>query len=494
MRFTYLAQSSPLPKVGALVLPWFEGDQPTGDLASPDALAGGAIGRAVAIGELKGKLYERSLFLPVEASGPERLLVVGAGKSAEFTRDRARNVAASAIRSLRSRGVSTCAIALRPGLDAPDAVRAIAEGCVLSNFDVAEFRTGKRDDAAPVDEVTLIGPESAGDATLAAAERGRVVGEAQNYARSLQNRPGNMLRPHDLAAEAAKLADLGLDVEVLGPDQLATIGARGILAVGGGSAHPPALATARYNGAGAAPYVALVGKGVTFDSGGISIKPGENMHEMRGDMTGAASVIAAMRAIATLKLPVNVLGVIATVENLPSGSAYRPGDVITSMNGKTIEVLNTDAEGRIILADAVHYAGLKGATRIVDIATLTGAVMVALGTQASGVMGAPQRWVDQVMAAASAAGEKMWQLPLFEEYKEQIKSPVADVANTGGRYAGAITAALFIQEFVPEGAEWAHLDIAGTDLTTKDEPYFAKGPSGVGVRTFVALAEALGSS
>jgi leucyl aminopeptidase len=474
-------------------VPWIEGEQATGDLARFDGLAGGAISRAIAVGEVKAKPYERSVFLPTGTDGPGRLLVVGAGKAADLTRDRARDVAATAIRALRSRGVTSCALVLRPGFDGPDYVQAIAEGCVLANFDVAEFRTGQRDDAAPVEQVALIAPEgSSAEASLTAAERGRVIGEAQNYARRLSNRPGNLLHPHDLAGEAAKLADFGLDVEVLGPDQLATLGARGILAVGAGSAHPPALVTARYSGAGSSPYLALVGKGVTFDSGGISIKPGENMHEMRGDMTGAASVIAAMRAIATLKVHVNVLGIIATVENLPSGTAYRPGDVITAMSGKTIEVLNTDAEGRIILADAVHYAGVKGATRIVDIATLTGAVMVALGTQVSGVMGTPQPWVDQVMAAAKNAGEKVWQLPLFEEYKEQIKSSIADVANTGGRYAGAITAALFIQEFVPEGAEWVHLDIAGTDLTTKDEPFFAKGPSGVGVRTFVALAESLG--
>jgi leucyl aminopeptidase len=279
-----------------------------------------------------------------------------------------------------------------------------------------------------------------------------------------------------------------MEVEVLSQPQLQALGMGGILAVGGGSDHPPALAAIRYRGAGDAPFLGLVGKGVTFDSGGISIKPAENMHTMRADMSGAAAVLGAMRAIAQLKVKANVLGVIATVENMPSGHAYRPGDVITTMSGKTIEVLNTDAEGRVILSDAVAYAQRQGANRLVDIATLTGACVIALGHVATGVMGTPQEWVDRVMAAGKAAGEKMWQLPLFEEYRDQIKSELADVANTGGRPAGTITGALFIKEFVNDGVPWVHLDIAGTDMLEKETPYLAKGTSGVGVRTFVQLA------
>jgi leucyl aminopeptidase len=319
-------------------------------------------------------------------------------------------------------------------------------------------------------------------------DQGRIVGEALNYARTLANAPGNLLYPLDLANEAKKLAEDGVEVEVLEAPRLLELGMGGILGVGGGSDHPPALALMRYRGGGDKPFLGLVGKGVTFDSGGISIKPSQDMHEMKTDMAGAAAVLGAIQAIARLKLRVNVLGVIATVENLPSSHSYRPGDVLTSYSGKTIEILNTDAEGRVILADAVAYAVEQGASRLVDAATLTGAAIIALGHVATAVIGRPQAWVDRVLEAARVAGEKMWQLPIYDEYKELIRSQVADVANSGGRPAGTITGGLFIGEFVEESVPWVHLDIAGTDSTSKELPYAAKGPLGTPLRTFVELA------
>ena len=474
----------------ALVINLFEGEKPTdGPLADLDRATGGAITRAIDLGEIRGKLHETTLLTPSGGLAAPRLLVVGSAAEREFSTDRARTVAGAALRALLKRDVKRAALFLRSGLDAAEQAQAAVEGALLATFDPGQYKTVRENERHEVEEISIVEPEA--ERALAAepaARRGAVIAEAQNYARGLSNAPGNKLYPIDLADEARKLADLGMEVEVLERPQLEALGMGGILAVGGGSEHPPALALVRYRGAGDAPFLGLVGKGVTFDSGGISIKPSEKMHQMRMDMSGAAAVLGAMRAIGHLKPKSNVLGVIAAVENLPSGRAYRPGDVITALSGKTIEVLSTDAEGRIILADAVAYAQRRGAKRLVDAATLTGAVVVALGHVATGVMGTPQDWVDRVMSAGRVAGERMWQLPLFDEYRDQIRSDLADVSNTGGRPAGTITGALFIKEFVEDGVPWVHLDIAGTAWTEKETPFLAKGPTGVGVRTFVNLA------
>jgi leucyl aminopeptidase len=273
---------------------------------------------------------------------------------------------------------------------------------------------------------------------------------------------------------------------------MVALGMGALLGVARGSEQPPALIVMRHRGRGGDDWdLALIGKGVTFDTGGISIKPAADMHLMKEDMAGGAATIGAMSAIARLKVPANVLGLVPAVENMLSGQAMRPGDVLTALNGKTIEVLNTDAEGRLILADAVAYAQRLGAKRLVDAATLTGAVIVALGHEAAGLLGTPQNWVDQVRSAGEKAGERLWQLPLYDEYAEQLKSQIADVANVGGRAAGTITGAMFIRQFVDNGISWAHLDIAGTSWSEKERPYLAEGPTGFPVRTFVALAEAL---
>ena len=308
------------------------------------------------------------------------------------------------------------------------------------------------------------------------------------------NEPANVVTPERMAQTASEVArEAGLDVEVLGREDMAIRKMGALLAVAQGSVNEPRLIVMDYRGDPERPdnNVALVGKGVTFDSGGVSIKPAARMWEMKGDMSGGAAVIGAMKGIAALRPKINVFGVVPAVENMPSGTAQRPGDIIRAMNGKTIEVDNTDAEGRLILADAICYVKeARGARRVVDAATLTGAVVVALGHVASGVMGTSQTLVDAVLAASKATGEKMWQLPLFEEYKRQNRSDYADVKNTGGRPAGSITAALFIGEFT-DGVEWAHLDIAGTFLSERVNGPLVKGATGVPTRTLIRLAEDL---
>jgi leucyl aminopeptidase len=306
----------------------------------------------------------------------------------------------------------------------------------------------------------------------------------------MSNEPGNTLTPREFAKRAAALAgDVGVKVEILDETQIEKLGMGLLLGVARGSAEPPRLMVFRYDPPGApqTPVLGLVGKGVTFDTGGISIKPAEKMEQMKDDMAGGAAVACAMRAIALLKAPMRVIGVVPTTENMPGGKAIRPGDVLKSASGKTVEVINTDAEGRLILADGLWYARQLGATHLVDIATLTGAVVVALGKITSGIFGTPDAWVERVRTVADRVGDRVWPLPLFDEYKDQIKSDIADLMNTGGRAAGSITAAMFLKEFVGD-VPWVHLDIAGTAWADEAKPYLPKGPSGVAVRTLAALA------
>jgi leucyl aminopeptidase len=325
----------------------------------------------------------------------------------------------------------------------------------------------------------------------AAAERGRVLAEAQNFARDLVNEPANRLNPTVLAERArAAAAEAGLDFEVLDQDRMRQLGMGALLGVAQGSDEPPALIILRYSPANASSpdHLALVGKGVTFDTGGISIKPADGMEKMKYDMAGGAAVIAAMRAIGLLKPGVRVTGFIPAVENHISGRAQRPGDIVTALNGKTVEVLNTDAEGRLILADALTYAARLGCTHMVDAATLTGAVVVALGHIYIGGFASDQALFDKLRNAAQSEGERVWQMPLDEDYRDYLKSAFADLPNVGGRHGGAITAAYFLKEFT-EGKPWVHLDIAGTAWADDAKPFASKGPTGVPVRTFVRLAE-----
>ncbi|HEU5196494.1 MAG TPA: leucyl aminopeptidase, partial [Methylomirabilota bacterium] len=384
------------------------------------------------------------------------------------------------------------AVLLRPGTNvAPEqAAQAVAEGVTIANYDGASLKTSDPT-AVWLDEVLVAGLGD-GAAVSAAVERGVVLGEATNQARELANEPGNRLTPRQFAERGAALAAAaGLGVEILDETRIADLRMGLLLGVAQGSSEPPRLLVLRHEPAGAVSNVTLglIGKGITFDTGGISIKPAENMDKMKDDMSGGAAVIAAMAAIARLKLPVRCLGVVPMTENMPGGRAIKPGDVLTSAEGKTVEILNTDAEGRLVLGDALWYARKLGATHLVDLATLTGAVVVALGKTTSGLFGRPQSWVDTVLEATRQAGDRSWPMPIFDDYKEQFKSEIADFTNTGGRPGGSITGALFVKEFAGE-LPWVHLDIAGTAWAEEAKPYQPKGATGVGVRTLVQLAMA----
>jgi leucyl aminopeptidase len=393
------------------------------------------------------------------------------------------------------------AFLLRTGIESstgrPDALgtlQAVGEGLTLAEFDSGSYKT-ERTSPDGVPRWTIAVREGTdGSVALPAAEaavaRGRLLGDCSNLARNLSNEPGNTLTPREFAGRAGAIAASGgVGVDVLDERQMEALGMGLILGVARGSSEPPRLLAFRHEppGVTTGPVLGLVGKGVTFDSGGISIKPAEGMERMKDDMAGGAAVACAMLAIARLGAPIRVIGVVPTVENMPGGRAVRPGDVLRSAEGKTVEVINTDAEGRLILGDGLWYARRLGATHLVDVATLTGAIVVALGKLTSGIFGTPEGWVDQVRRVANRAGDRVWPMPLFDEYRELLNSDIADFANTGGRPAGAATAAMFLKEFTG-GLPWAHLDIAGTAWAEEGKPYLPKGPSGVAVRTLAELA------
>jgi leucyl aminopeptidase len=442
-----------------------------------------------ASGELTGKAYECTFVHKPAGLATQKLLVVGAGKPDKFDEAQLRRVTGTAVRFARARGGRELAWLLDAPEFKPGAVQATVEGAVVADYDADRYRT-ERNGERKVDRLTLAtGGTKAGDAIQAAADRGRIIAEAQNFTRELVNEPSNNLTPEMLAGRARAMAEkFGLPIEVLDETKIQELKMGALWAVGQGSDAPPRMIVIRYEPADAppTPVIGLVGKGITFDTGGISIKPSEAMHEMKTDMAGGATMLGVMQAIAQLKPCVRVIAVVPAAENMPSGKAYRPGDVITSMSGKTIEVLNTDAEGRLALADGLTYAKTLGCTALVDTATLTGAVMIALGNITTGIFGWNQEWVSRVLASAGAAGERMWQLPVDDEYRDLYKSSIADIANTGGRYGGAITAAMFLGEFAGD-TPWAHLDIAGTRWSNDEKPYRAKGPTGVMIPTLVHL-------
>lgn len=488
MKVTASSESLGTLDVDAIAVVVYE-DEQAGDLAAVDEMTGGLVGRMIELGEVKGKLHEVTSVPLADGVAAGRLLVVGGGKRDEFEFAKARNVAGVAARQISKRNVSSAALWLRSDLDAGQVGRFAAEGAVIGPFDMGIYKKKDEDNKALEELVVHESAERISDAR-AGVEQGAIIGEAINFARRLANEPGNLLPPRVLADEAMEVAgQYGLQVEVLDEVKLAEMGAGLILGVCLGSAEAPCMIVLTHNGRGEGPPdLALVGKAVTFDTGGISIKPSRGMEEMKMDMSGGAATIAAMSAIAQLNPKINVIGVVPAVENMPSDRAIRPGDVLTAMNGKTVEVLNTDAEGRLILGDAVVHAQRLGARRIVDAATLTGAVVIALGNLNSAVLGGPQEWVDQVIASGRKAGDRVWQLPIDEEYGEQLKSPIADMLNVGGRAGGTITGAYFIKNFIEDDVSWAHLDIAGTAWTEGESPYLAKGASGVPTRNFVQLA------
>ena len=485
--------SGPLSAIDAdlLIVPWFQGETP-GAVPDLDAATGGELARALSAKEFLAKPYELCV-APITAAGwkARRVMAIGGGGGERGT-DLLRKLAAAAGLAARQRSVARAAFAVRGAGHAADLAQAAAEGLTLAEFYGGSYKT---DDPppSPVPAWTVVAldeVDGAGVQAQLAVARGRILGECSNLARELANEPGNVLPPREFARRATALAsEVGVKTEILDETQIEKLGMGLLLGVGRGSAEPPRLMVFRYDppGAPATPVLGLVGKGITFDTGGISIKPAEKMEQMKDDMAGGAAVACAMRAIALLKAPIRVIGIVPTAENMPGGKAIRPGDVLTSASGKTVEVINTDAEGRLILGDGLWYARELGATHLVDVATLTGAVVVALGKVTSGLFGTPDSWVERVRGVANRAGDRAWPLPLFDDYKDQIKSDIADIMNTGGRAAGSITAAMFLKEFVGH-VPWVHMDIAGTAWADEAKPFLPKGPSGVAVRTLAMLA------
>src|SRR5438128_994542 len=430
-------------------------------------------------------------------AGDPRVVVVGIGKRADLDTERARNFASAGVKSLWRSNAKRVAIVVPDGpVGEERATQAAVEGAIYAMWRPEVHRTRDEDrHLPPIDTVTLVTAKS----QTQAIARGQAVGDAVNLQRRLANEPANKMTPTLLANEARAAAKAaGVQCEILDADRCRALGMGSYLSVTQGSHEAPRFIVMRYhgrrrqngNGRAAQKYdIAFVGKGITFDSGGISIKPADNMHQMKADMTGAASVIAALTAIGRLKPEVNVLGVAPCTENLPGGGATKPGDVFTSMSGKTVEVINTDAEGRLVLIDGITYAQREGARRVVDIATLTGAVSVALGPDCTGLFGKPDAFVETVRGVAGGAGDRVWPMPLIDEYKDEIKGEVADIHNSAGREGGAIKAAAFLDSAVEDGTEWAHLDIAGTFWFDRDRPHAPKGPQGPAVRTLIALAE-----
>jgi len=484
-------------KADAVIVNLFEGvKQPGGATGAVDQALGGAITKLIAENEVKGKLNELTLIHTLGKLEAGRVLVAGLGKQEKFTLDSIRGLMAEACKYLRKLGVKRAATIVHGagigGLDAEKAVQAIAEGSILGLYTFRRHIT-KESEHGEIEELLIVERDESKVAGLERGlKRGRIMAEATNFARNMINEPANHMTPSDMAQVARDVAaKYGLECTVLEREEMKNLGMGALLGVAQGSKQPPKFIILSYRGGDpSASTLGLVGKGLTFDSGGISLKPSEAMDEMKGDMAGGATVIAAIKAIAELKLKINVMGLIPATENLPGGAALKPGDVLKAMSGKTIEVVNTDAEGRLILADALSYGRKQGLTPLIDVATLTGACRVALGDICTGAFGNNQELISKVIKAGEEAGEKIWQLPMFEEYKEQNKSEVADIKNSGGRYGGAITAAQFLAEF-SQDTPWTHLDIAGTSYATKEKAYLIKGATGAVVRTLVNVAMTL---
>lgn len=475
-----------------LALPWCQGASLPEPLRELDERLQGALGRVIAR-DFQGKKDEVAMLYGSAEGGPARVILLGLGPRAELVPERLRAAAGRAAGRARSTRLDRVDLWVPVGwlegeLDVETAARALAEGLTLGAWHFDELRTefdGER--PGELEQARLLVPDPVRDEALAGGRLGATLAAAQNYARGLATRPANIVTPRYLAERARKLGDdLGFEVTTLDREAMEEEGMATLLAVAAGSEEEPRFIAMEYRGGEGRP-LALVGKGVTFDSGGLSLKTSEGMESMKYDMAGAAAVIGAMKAIAELRLPISVVGLVPAVENLPSGHALRPGDVIRSHSGKTIEVLNTDAEGRLILADALSYASRYEPAAMIDVATLTGACVVALGHHAIGLLGSDEALVEEVRHAADRSGERVWPLPLWEEYRGQLKSEVADIKNTGGRPAGTIVAAMFLKTFTGS-IPWAHLDIAGTAWADEAGPYQPKGPTGVGVRLLTEWA------
>jgi len=414
----------------------------------------------------------------------KRLLLVGLGKSPKATVHDVRKAAGTAVRFAKPRKLRELTIVLPSTYDAAASARAVAEGAIIADFDPDTYRSDRKDQS--IQSLTVLAADQkAGEPGF---NEGVIIGESQNFTRTLVNEPGNRMTPTILGQKASEMSqEVGLKCEVFSTEKLHELKMGAFWSVTQGSEEPPALIVMKYepeNAPADGPVLGLVGKGITFDTGGISIKPSDNMEKMKYDMAGGAAMIGAMRAIAQLKPAVKVIGIVCAAENMPSGKAYKPGDVVIAMSGKSIDVINTDAEGRLVLADGLTYAKQLGATHLINAATLTGAVAVALGQQNAGIFANDEDTYRHFTEGLATSGERFWRLPLDDEYREQIRSDIADIKNTGGRYGGAITAAMFLKEFA-EDTPWIHLDIAGLAWQDETKPWTAKGPTGVAVRSIV---------
>ena len=464
-----------------------EKNKPALTVECADSAVREAAKEVISSGEVTGKSFETTLLHHPAGLKAKRLLLVGGGNARDFSAAELRKLAGAAARTLKSKSIRSFAFALpENGIGDADGVRAAVEGAFVGNFDTDYYKTDRRNNDQKIDAITIVVP---GDTKSleGALQAARIVGESQNFTRDLGNEPSNRMTPTILAERAKKMAaEVGLQCETYGADKIKELKMGAFWGVAQGSDEPPALIVLRYEPEGAAKnvHLGLVGKGVTFDTGGISIKPADNMDKMKYDMAGAATMIGVMRAIALLKPKVKVTAVVCATENMPSGKAQKPGDVQIAMSGKSIEIINTDAEGRLILADGLCYARQLGCTHLIDAATLTGAVVVALGYVNSGIFSSDDQMYERFAAASQQAGEKMWRLPLDDEYKENLKSNIADMVNAGSRWGGAIFAAMFLKEFA-EDTPWIHLDIAGTADLPEAKPWIAKGPTGIALRSLV---------
>jgi leucyl aminopeptidase len=473
-------------------------------LTTSDAVTNAAA-KVVESGEFKATLGETLLVHAPSGLKAERLLIVGIGKAKSLSVDEVRKAAGTAIRAAKPRGLREMAIAFPEEhalsdehleeLPCPLTSRALVEGATLAEVDYDTYRSDRKDRSVQTLTVVAKAAERSTTAEIQAGfDEGLIVAAAQNFTRTLVNEPGNVLTPTELGKRAAAMcAEKGLKCEVYSTEKLHELKMGAFWAVSQGSAEPPALIVMTYEPklakgekpAAGAPVLGLVGKGITFDTGGISIKPADGMEKMKYDMAGAGAMIGAMRAIAELKPNVKVIGIVCSAENMPDGRAFKPGDVVTAMSGKTIEIVNTDAEGRLVLADGLHYAKTLGCTHLINAATLTGACVVALGMLNAGLFSNDEATWARFQEATKTSGERFWRLPCTDDYKDQIKSHIADIMNTGKtRWGGAISAAMFLKEFVGD-TPWVHLDIAGCAWNEEVKPWLANGPSGIGVRSIV---------
>jgi leucyl aminopeptidase len=485
MKINVVAGKIEKQKTGAAIIPVFEDGKLSPVTGRIDKALGGAVQRLIKGGDFKPKVGAVSLLYPDGKIAAERLLLVGLGKIDDLTLDRLRQAAGKAAPFARNSG-ATDIVLVADGLD-PDAegvAQALTEGSVLGLYRFLKYKTNEENGRGKeIQEISLLTENAASrPAMQKGVKTGEIIAASTVMVRDMVSHPSADMTPAIIAAKARAIAkQYRMKVQVLERAQMEKLGMGALLGVASGSAQPPKFIIVEYRHGGKKPFIALVGKTITFDSGGISIKPAENMDKMKDDMSGGAAVLGALRTAAELKLPLNIVGLLPATENMPGGSAYKPGDVLRTLSGQTIEVLNTDAEGRLILSDALAYACRYKPAVIVDIATLTGACGIALGNEATGMLGNNDAFKQKLREAGEKTGERLWELPLWDAYYDQIKSDIADMKNTGGRAGGVITAAALLSKFVQK-YPWVHLDIAATSWTEKERPYTPKGATGVGVR------------